>query len=47
MTSTGPSPPDRDEAGSPNVVGAVAMAAACRALQRDRHGPAGASTRPS
>jgi cysteine desulfurase/selenocysteine lyase len=26
-------PPDRDEAGSPNVVGAVAMAAACRVLQ--------------
>jgi selenocysteine lyase/cysteine desulfurase len=26
------SPPDRDEAGSPNVLGAVAMAAACRAL---------------
>jgi cysteine desulfurase / selenocysteine lyase len=26
-------PPDRDEAGSPNVVGAVAMAAACRALR--------------
>ncbi len=25
-------PPDRDEAGSPNVVGAVAMAAACKAL---------------
>jgi cysteine desulfurase/selenocysteine lyase len=27
------SPPDRDEAGSPNVLGAVAMAAACRALE--------------
>jgi cysteine desulfurase/selenocysteine lyase len=27
------SPPDRDEAGSPNVVGAVAMAAACRVLR--------------
>ena len=27
------SPPDRDEAGSPNVLGAVAMAAACRVLQ--------------
>lgn len=26
------SPPDRDEAGSPNVIGAVAMAAACKAL---------------
>lgn len=26
-------PPDRDEAGSPNVLGAVAMAAACRALR--------------
>ncbi len=26
-------PPERDEAGTPNVVGAVAMAAACRALQ--------------
>jgi cysteine desulfurase/selenocysteine lyase len=26
------SPPDRDEAGSPNVIGAVAMAAACRVL---------------
>jgi selenocysteine lyase/cysteine desulfurase len=26
------SPPERDEAGSPNVLGAVAMAAACRAL---------------
>jgi cysteine desulfurase/selenocysteine lyase len=26
------SPPERDEAGSPNVIGAVAMAAACRAL---------------
>jgi selenocysteine lyase/cysteine desulfurase len=26
--------PDRDEAGSPNVVGAVALGAACRALQR-------------
>jgi cysteine desulfurase/selenocysteine lyase len=26
------SPPERDEAGSPNVVGAVAMAAACRIL---------------
>ena len=26
------SPPERDEAGSPNVVGAVAMAAACRVL---------------
>jgi cysteine desulfurase/selenocysteine lyase len=26
-------PPDRDEAGSPNVVGAVAMAAACRVLR--------------
>jgi selenocysteine lyase/cysteine desulfurase len=25
-------PPDRDEAGSPNVIGAVAMAAACKAL---------------
>lgn len=25
-------PPDRDEAGSPNVVGAVALAAACKAL---------------
>ena len=30
--------PDRDEAGSPNVVGAVAMAAAARALMADRHG---------
>ena len=27
------SPPDRDEAGSPNVLGAVAMAAACRVLR--------------
>jgi cysteine desulfurase/selenocysteine lyase len=27
------SPPDRDEAGSPNVLGALAMAAACRVLQ--------------
>lgn len=27
-------PPDRDEAGSPNVVGAVALAAAIKALQR-------------
>jgi cysteine desulfurase/selenocysteine lyase len=26
-------PPDRDEAGSPNVVGAVAMGSACRVLQ--------------
>jgi len=26
-------PPERDEAGSPNVLGAVAMAAACRALR--------------
>jgi selenocysteine lyase/cysteine desulfurase len=26
------SPPDRDEAGSPNVMGALAMAAACRVL---------------
>jgi selenocysteine lyase/cysteine desulfurase len=26
-------PPDREEAGSPNVIGAVAMAAACRVLQ--------------
>jgi len=26
------SPPERDEAGSPNVIGAVAMAAACKAL---------------
>ncbi len=26
--------PDRDEAGSPNVVGAVALAAACQAVQR-------------
>ena len=25
-------PPDREEAGSPNVIGAVAMAAACKAL---------------
>ncbi len=36
-------PPERDEAGSPNVLGAVAMAAACRALSRDRHGAAGAT----
>jgi cysteine desulfurase/selenocysteine lyase len=27
-------PPDRDEAGSPNVVGAVALGAACRTLQQ-------------
>jgi cysteine desulfurase / selenocysteine lyase len=28
-------PPDSEEAGSPNVVGSVAMAAACRFLERD------------
>ena len=31
--------PDREEAGSPNVVGAVAMAVAAQALMERRHGP--------
>ena len=30
--------PERHEAGSPNVIGVVALAAACRALARARHG---------
>ena len=30
--------PDRHEAGSPNVVGAIALGAACTVLDRDRHG---------
>ena len=38
--------PDREEAGSPNVVGAMAMAAAARDTDGRRHGDASSGTKP-
>ena len=39
--------PDRYEAGSPNVIGVVALAAACRALLACRHGRGGRARAPA